>query len=147
VVMVGTNIGAGHSERAKKIAWTGTGAGALVCLVIGWSVAVYPPLWLHLFSDDDAVIEIGSLYMRVVAPFYPLFGAGLALYFASQGAGQMLKPVLAGTARLVLVVVGGMLVIQFGGPLWALFAVVALGLSVLGGLTAYFVYRARWTRA
>jgi Na+-driven multidrug efflux pump len=85
--------------------------------------------------------------MRIVAPFYPLFGAGLALYFASQGAGQMLKPVLAGTARLVLVVAGGMLVMQFGGPLWALFAVIALGLSVLGGLTAYSVYKASWSRA
>lgn len=147
VVMVGTNIGGGQNERAKKIAWTGTGASALVCMAIGWSVAVYPPLWIRLFSDDPAVIEIGSLYMRIVAPFYPLFGAGLALYFASQGAGQMLKPVLAGTARLVLVVAGGALVMQFGGPLAALFAVIALGLTVLGGLTAYSVYKARWSRA
>ena len=43
VVMVGTNIGAGQAERAKKIAWTGTAASALVCLAIGWSVAAYPP--------------------------------------------------------------------------------------------------------
>jgi len=147
VVMVGTNIGAGNAERAKKIAWTGTAAAALVCMVIGWSVAIYPPLWIHLFSDDPVVIDIGSLYMRIVAPFYPLFGAGLALYFASQGAGQMLKPVLAGTARLVLVVAGGMLVMQLGGPLAALFAVIAFGLSVLGVLTAYSVYKARWARA
>jgi Na+-driven multidrug efflux pump len=147
VVMVGTNIGGGRNERAKKIAWTGTGASALVCMAIGWSVAVYPPLWIRIFSDDPAVVEIGSLYMRIVAPFYPLFGAGLALYFASQGAGQMLKPVLAGTARLVLVVAGGALVMQFGGPLAALFAVIAFGLTVFGGLTAYSVYKARWSRA
>lgn len=146
VVMVGTNIGAGHAERAKKIAWTGTAAAALVCLVIGWSVAVYPPLWIHLFSDDEVVIEIGSLYMRIVAPFYPLFGAGLALYFASQGAGQMLLPMLANTARLVLVAAGGALVMQLGGPLWALFAVIALGLSVVGGLTGLVVFKARWAR-
>ena len=147
VVMVGTNIGAGQGERAKKIAWIGTGASALVCMAIGWSVALYPPLWIHLFSDDPEVIAIGSLYMRIVAPFYPLFGAGLALYFASQGAGQVLKPVLAGTARLLLVVAGGALVMQFGGPLAALFAVIALGLTVLGGLTAWSVYKARWSRA
>jgi len=84
--------------------------------------------------------------MRIVAPFYPLFGAGLALYFSSQGAGQMLKPVLAGTARLLLVVAGGALVRQLDGPLAALFAVIALGLTVLGGLTAYSVYKARWAR-
>jgi putative MATE family efflux protein len=147
VVMVGTNIGAGQGERAKKIAWTGTAAAALVCLVIGWSVAIYPPLWIHVFSDDEAVIEIGSLYMRIVAPFYPLFGAGLALYFASQGAGQMLLPMLANTARLVLVAAGGALVMQLGGPLWALFAVIALGLSTVGGLTGLVVFRARWTRS
>ncbi len=147
VVMVGTNFGAGQGKRAKRIAWIGTGAAALVCMAIGWSVAVYPPLWIHLFSDDPAVIEIGSLYMRVVAPFYPLFGAGLALYFASQGAGQMVKPVLAGTARLVLVVAGGVLVMQLGGPLAALFAVIAFGLAVFGGLTSYVVYKARWERA
>jgi putative MATE family efflux protein len=147
VVMVGTNIGAGHGERAKRIAWIGTAAAALVCMAIGWSVALYPPLWIHIFSDDPAVIDIGSLYMRIVAPFYPLFGAGLTLYFASQGAGQMLKPVLAGTARLVLVVAGGALVMQLGGPLAALFAVIALGLTVLGGLTAYSVYKSRWSRA
>jgi len=147
VVMVGTNIGAGQGERAKRIAWTGTAAAMLVCLVIGWSVAIYPPLWIHIFSDDAAVIDIGSVYMRIVAPLYPLFGAGMALYFASQGSGQMLKPVLAGTARLVLVVAGGILVMQFGGPLGALFAVIALGLTVFGGLTAFVVYQARWSRA
>ena len=147
VVMVGTNIGAGQGERAKKIAWIGTGAAALVCLAIGGSVAIYPALWIRIFSADPAVLEIGSQYMRIVAPLYPLFGAGMALYFASQGAGQMLMPVLAGTARLVLVVIGGMLVMQFGGPLAALFAVIALGLTAFGGFTGYAVYRARWVRA
>ena len=147
VVMVGTNIGAGQAERAKKIAWTGTAAAALICLVIGGSVAIFPHLWVRIFSDDAAVLEIGSLYMRIVAPLYPLFGAGLALYFASQGAGQMLKPVLAGTLRLVLVVVGGALVMKFDGPLTALFGVAAFGLAVFGGFTIYAVHKARWARA
>jgi len=147
VVMVGTNIGAGRHERAKQIAWTGTAACALVCLVIGGIVAVYPELWIRIFSDDPAVLQIGSTYLHIVAPFYPLFGAGLALYFASQGAGQVMKPVLAGTARMVLVVAGGALVMHFGGPLAALFGVVALGLVVFGGLTGYVVFKARWARA
>ena len=147
VVMVGTNVGAGQGERAKRIAWTGTAAASLLSLAIGWTVAAYPPLWIHIFSDDPDVITIGSVYMRIVAPLYPLFGAGLALYFASQGAGQMIKPVLAGTARLLLVVVGGAIVMQLGGPLAALFGVIALGLSVFGGLTAWVVHKARWVRS
>src|SRR4029079_19619061 len=35
VVLVGTNIGAGHTARAKRIAWTGTAISAAVCLAIG----------------------------------------------------------------------------------------------------------------
>src|SRR5258706_489921 len=68
VVMVGTNIGAGQGGRAKRIAWTGTPAAMLICLAIGWSVAIYPPLWINIFSNDAAVVEIGSLDMRSVAP-------------------------------------------------------------------------------
>jgi putative MATE family efflux protein len=147
VVMVGTNIGAGQGERAKKIAWTGTAAAMLVCLTIGGSVALYPPLWIQIFSDDPEVLKIGSLYLWIVAPLYPLFGAGMALYFASQGTGKMLQPVLVGTVRLVLVVTGGAVVMAFSGPLWALFAVIALGLAVFGSLTAWVVHKAPWSRA
>ncbi len=146
VVMVGTNIGGGQVARAKRIAWTGTAASALICLVIGGTVALYPALWIRVFSDDAQVLEIGSLYMRIVAPLYPLFGAGLSLYFASQGAGRMLMPVLAGTLRLALVVAGGAIVMRYGGPLAALFAVIAFGLAVFGGFTSYVVHRASWAR-
>jgi putative MATE family efflux protein len=147
VVMVGTHVGAGQGERAKRIAWTGTAAAMLVCMAIGWTVALFPQLWIHVFSDDAEVIATGSVYLRIVAPLYPLFGAGVTLYFASQGSGQVLKPVLAGTARLLFVVTGAALVMQMAGPLWAVFAVIALGLALFGGLTAWVVHRARWERA
>ena len=146
VVMVGTHIGAGRGERAKRIAWTGTAGAMLVCVLIGWTVALFPSLWIHIFSDDAEVIATGSTYLHIVAPLYPLFGAGVTLYFASQGSGQVLKPVLAGTARLLFVVTGATIVMQMGGPLWAVFAVIALGLAVFGGLTAWVVYKANWAR-
>ena len=72
-----------------------TAAAALICLLIGGSVALFPHLWVRIFSEDAEVLAIGSQYMRIVAPLYPLFGAGLALYFASQGAGQS-RPVNSG---------------------------------------------------
>jgi len=144
VVLVGTHIGAGQAARAKRIAWTGTGIATGISLAIGFFVAIYPAAWMQIFSDDPAVLETGSLYLRMVAPFYGLFGAGLALYFASQGAGRMLLPVLAGTVRLVLVVAGGATVVALAGPLGAIFAVIACGIALFGGLIIAAVYRARW---
>jgi Na+-driven multidrug efflux pump len=144
VVMVGTNIGAGHGTRAKRIAWIGSGIAAGISLTVGGLVAVFPALWIRIFSDDPAVLAAGSTYLHVVAPFYAFFGAGMALYFASQGAGRMVLPVLAGTVRLVVVVAGGALVVASGWPLAALFAIIAAGIVLFGSLIAAAVRAGRW---
>ena len=56
--------------------------------VIGLSAAASPHAWLSLFDTDPAMLDAGSRYLYAVGPFYGLFGLGLALYFASQGAGR-----------------------------------------------------------
>ena len=144
VILVGTHIGAGQVQRARRIAWTGTAAAAAVCLAIGVAAALAPSWWVALFSSDPAVHEAGGLYLRLVAPFYPLFGAGMALYFAAQGAGRVGLPILAGTARLVVVGAGGLLVVWNGSALAWLFAVIAGGMALFGGLAAAGVQRTRW---
>ena len=144
VILVGTNIGAGQPARARRITWSGTLAAVAVCLAIGCAAALAPALWVGLFSSDAGVHDAGSLYLRVVAPFYPLFGAGMALYFAAQGAGRVGLPILAGTARLVVVALGGLLVVWSGAPLAWLFAVIACGMALFGGIAALGVHRTRW---
>jgi putative MATE family efflux protein len=146
VVLVGMHIGAGQPARARSIAWAGTGLAVAVTAVIGMFAAIFPTAWVRIFSDDPAVLETGSLYLRIVAPFYPLFGAGMALYFASQGAGHVLLPILAGTARLVFVALGGVVVLELAALLGAVFAVIACGLALFGILTGLAVYRSTWGR-
>ena len=83
------------------------------------------------------MLQAGATYLRIVGPAYGFFGLGLALYFASQGAGRLLWPVLAGFSRLVIASVGGWLAIHwFGGGLIALFAVMALAFVVFGCILA-----------
>jgi Na+-driven multidrug efflux pump len=142
VVLVGTNIGAGDAARAKRIAWTGACVAASICLLIGWTFAIFPLGWVGLFSADPAVLDVGTRYLHTVAPFYPLLGVQVALYFASQGAGQMVMPVLAGTARLVVVLIGGAAVVSLG----AIFGVIALGMTTGTALMIWFVARTAWKK-
>ncbi len=146
VALVGTHVGAGRAGRAKRIAWTGAAMAAVVSAVIGFGAAFFPAAWVTLFSADPAVLEAGSLYLRIVGPLYPMLGISVALYFASQGIGRVVWPMLAGTARLAIVVAGGMAAVALGAPIWALFAVIALGIFVLGSVTAWAVYRSDWKR-
>ncbi|HWS76494.1 MAG TPA: MATE family efflux transporter [Quisquiliibacterium sp.] len=141
---VGVHVGAGQGERAKRIAWTGVALAMAVSATLGLSAALFPGAWMRVFSEDPAVIEAGSAYLRIVGPFYPLMAVGMVLYFASQGAGRVVAPVLAGTARLLVVIVGGVLVTALSGPPAGLFAVVALGFVTHGLLTAWAVRRTPW---
>ena len=140
VVLVGTHVGAGRAREAKRVAWIGAALAASLSLAIALVVTVAPRAWVGLFSSDAAVLQAGALYLRTVAPFYPLFAAAMALYFACQGAGRVLGPVLAGTARLALVLAGGFAVASLQG----LFGVIAAAMAAFGLLTAWSVARAEW---
>jgi Na+-driven multidrug efflux pump len=146
VALGGALVGAGRAGRAKRIAWTGAAMAAVVSAVIGFGAAFFPAAWVTLFSADPAVLEAGSFYLRIVGPLYPMLGISVALYFASQGIGRVVWPMLAGTARLAIVVAGGMAAVALGAPIWALFAVIALGIFVLGSVTAWAVHRSDWKR-
>jgi putative MATE family efflux protein len=143
VTMVGANVGAGQAERARRIAWTGAVIGGGVTGLIGLAAAVFPDRWTGLFSSDPMVLATGALYLRTVAPFYWLFGAGYMLYFASQGAGRVLWPVIGGTIRLLLAgVLGWLAAHRLGFDLFELFGIVAAA-SVLFGIVCIAAVRAR----
>lgn len=147
VPMVGMAIGAGDVARARKVAWTAGALSAFNLALIGAVVTLWPDLWAGLFTSDPAVLAHARQYLRTAGPAFPLFGLGLTLYFASQGAGRVLGPVVAGTLRLVLVaVLGWVLAGQGAGPA-AYFALVAGGMVAYGLATALAVKLTPWGRA
>jgi len=146
VAMVGTNIGAGERRRALRIGLIGGAIAFIITEAIGVAAAIWPQAWLALFSTDPQVIASGSAYLRMVGPFYGFFGLGLALYFASQGAGRLFWPLSAGFLRLAVVLVGGWLALRLTGSLQWLFAALALGLVVYGVTVLAAVASGAWFR-
>ena len=144
VAMVGTNIGAGLRDRALRIAWIGAAIATAVCEFIGCWAALFPRAWLSLFDSDPAMIEAGSRYLQVVGPVYGLFGLGMALYFASQGAGRLRWPLVANLARLLIAAMGGFLALRWTGSLMFVYAALAAGLAVLGLTIAGAVWSGAW---
>jgi Na+-driven multidrug efflux pump len=144
VAMVGTNIGAGQRQRALRIGLAGGAIAFALTEAIGVATALWPHAWLSLFSSDPRVIEAGAAYLRVVGPFYGFYGLGLALYFASQGAGRLFWPLMAGFFRMGIAVGGGCLAVRLTGSLTWLFAALALGLLVQGMSVLAAVMAGAW---
>lgn len=147
VPLTGTHVGAGMYERAKRIAWTGAGMAAAIAALIGLTVALFPQLWMDLFTRDANVHATGAAYLRIVAPFYICAGIAVALYFASQGPKRVGWPVLAGTARLIVAAGGGWLAVRLGAGVDVVFMCIAAGLVTWAALTALAVKLVSWRPA
>jgi MATE family, multidrug efflux pump len=144
VAMVGTNIGAGQHRRALRAAWIGAAIAFGLTETIGLAAAAMPLAWLNLFDHDPAMLAAGSQYLRVVGPCYGLFGLGMALYFASQGAGRLRWPLSAAVTRFVLAAGGGWLFFRLSGDLVYVFSALAAALAAFGGINAAAVAAGAW---
>ncbi|OJY65422.1 MAG: MATE family efflux transporter [Rhodospirillales bacterium 70-18] len=146
VALVGTNIGAGQPARALRIALTGGTLAFVVTEAVGLAAAIWPYAWLGLFARDPRMLETGAAYLRAVGPAYGFFGLGLSLYFASQGAGRLLWPLLAGFLRLGIAVGGGWLALRLTGSLGWAFVALAVALVCYGATVAAAVASGAWFR-
>ena len=119
-------------SRARQAAWTGALVAGLLTEVIGLAAAWHPQAWLGLFGQDLELLTTGASYLRIVGPFYGLFGFSLALYFAGQGAGRVGWPLVASILRMVISLGGAWLAVAFGLGLPGIFAALAAGLVAMG---------------
>ena len=146
IPMVGMAMGAGLVARARRVAWIAAATAGVVVGLIGVIVAINPGLWVSLFTSDPGVTEAAHSYFHWAGPGFGFFGAGVCLYFSSQGAAKVGGPVLAGTIRLVLVAVGGWWLATSGAPAWTLFALVGAAMVVFGLSTALSIRFTRWSK-
>ncbi len=144
--LVGRAVGAGDWQTARRTAWVGGLAALAVCSSFGLAVGLFPHGFARLFTADAEVVAIAARALGFVGPAFGGFGLGMALYFASMGAGRMAWPAAAGLSRIAIAVGGGALL---SGPLGlgldGQFLAVALGITAYGAVVAAAVRPGIWS--
>ena len=145
--LVGMAIGANDQARAEHIGWIGSCAASVLAGTIGIALAVSANYWIPIFTPDPEIHAAALSYMRIVAPCFAFMGLGFSLYFASQGAGAMLWPVV-GTALRIIVALGGALLLTrvFGFGLGGVYYAAALAMIVYGSVIALAIKFGAWRR-
>src|SRR6185312_10342878 len=144
VPMIGMAIGAGRVIRARRIAWVAGSVSFASVGIVGTVIAIFPNLWVDIFTNDPGVRAASQRYLSTAAPMYAFIGLSISMYFSSQGAAKVLGPVLAQTARLVFVGCGGWLLISHEASSDQFFMLAAASMVVLGVLSAASVVFTRW---
>ena len=82
--------------------------------------------------------------MSTAAPMYAFIGLASSMYFSSQGAAKVSGPVLAQSARLLFIGLGGWWLSTHDAAAANFFALAAASMVVLGVLSAAGVILTRW---
>jgi putative MATE family efflux protein len=143
VPMVGMAIGARDVARARRVAWTAGAVSAALLGSIGLLVVLAPDAWAGWFTQDAGVLQHARSYLRWAGVGFPFLGLGLTLYFAAQGAANIVAPLAAALLRFAIVVLAGHAVAASGQP-WMLFAVVGGAMALYGVATALGVRFSIW---
>jgi len=144
VPMIGMTVGAGRIARARRIAWIAGTISFVSVGAIASIIAIFPDLWVNLFTDDAAVRAASHQYLSTAAPMYAFIGLATSMYFASQGAAKVLGPVLAQTARLLFIASGGWWLSTHDATAANFFTLAAASMVVLGVLSSLSVVLTRW---
>jgi MATE family, multidrug efflux pump len=144
VPMVGMAIGARKIERARRIAWIAGTVTFVSMGAIGTLAALFPDLWVNIFTNDPSVRVTSHQYLATAAPMYAFIGLSLSMYFSSQGAAKVLGPVLAQTARLIFISVGGWWLSTHDATAGSFFVLAASSMVMIGVLSTASVVLTRW---
>jgi Na+-driven multidrug efflux pump len=136
VPMVGMAIGAGRVTRARRIALIAGCVSFVSVGLVATVIAIFPDLWVDIFTRDPVVRAASRQYLATAAPMYAFIGLSISMYFSSQGAAKVVGPVLAQTARLVFVAAGGGWLSTHDATPANFFALAAASMVVLGVLSA-----------
>ena len=146
VPMVGMAIGAQRIARARA---GSAGSRGCVAFAVGRRVrarliAIFPDIWVNMFTDDAGVRAASRQYLSTAAPMYAFLGLATTMYFSSQGAAKVLGPVLAQTARLLFIAAGGWWLSTHDATAQDFFMLAAASMVLLGVLSCLSVMLTRW---
>ncbi len=144
--LVGQNLGAVRKKEAKRAGWVCLFFGTLSMSLVG-AIGWFNARWISsIFTNDPAVIEVASAFVRIVAFSQP----GMAVFFAMTGALRG-----AGDTRSPLIVtIAGMYGVRITGA-WVVTRLLGMGIEPTFSLVIYdyivrvvaivFLYqRGRW---
>jgi len=142
--MIGMAIGGGNVARARRIAWTAGLLAFMAVGAIGVVIAIFPDLWVNIFTRSEDVQVASRTYLSTVAPCYAFIGLASSMYFSSQGAARMVGPVFAQTARLIFIGGGGWWLSTQGATAHNFFLLAASSMVMFGTLSWASVVLTRW---
>ena len=85
---VGQNLGAGNPARAKKGTQTALLLSVSATAIVLVPLMIFAPQLIRLFNQETGVCEYGTLFIRMISPFYLMVTVNQIIAGSLRGAGD-----------------------------------------------------------
>ena len=99
---VGQNLGVNDVARARQGVSAALRISALITVVLMAPVVAFAPHLVRFFNDTPEVVEFGTLFLRMMSPFYVLCCVNQILAGSLRGAGDSKTPMFIMLGSFVL---------------------------------------------
>lgn len=90
--LVGQSLGAGDAERAEKATYATAAVNMTMLGLAGLLLIAFPTAFIRLFTSDPDVLLFGSECLRIVSYGFVVYGLGMVMVSAINGAGDTTTP-------------------------------------------------------
>lgn len=147
-VLVGQCIGAGTTDKLKRIISTGIGVAAINMLIFAIPYVIFGDKVIAFFAQDAEVISVGTSYLKI------LYVGMIAVVWTSvysgvfQGAGDTFPPMIGSTIANVVIKVplAYLLVRVFNFGTDAVWWAVSLSIIIEALIIWYYYKRGQWLK-
>ena len=145
-VLVGQNLGALQPGRAEKSAWQAVGFAEGIALIFSTLMLIWPEAVIRIFSPDPELVEVASVFLRILAVGYLTLGFDAVFLQSLSGAGDTVPAMIINLVRMWLVTVPLAYLLprftslEVNGVFWGIVA------GMVCGTAAYIIYfrTGRW---
>jgi putative MATE family efflux protein len=146
--LVGQHLGAGRAQDARVSAAEAYRFAVILMAGMGVMFYFFPYLLLRLFTQDEAVIRYGILYMKIVAFAQVPLAMTMVLGGSLRGAGDtgFIMYATIGGMWLVRIPVAALLAVWLRLPIQAVWPVMILDWTMRTALLTWRFRKERWGR-
>ncbi len=144
--LVGQNLGAKKPDRAERSVWI-TGFWNMIFLIgVAIIYFIYSESLVGIFTDDEQVISVGAMWLRIVSYAYFVYGWWMVSVQAFNGAGDTVTPTKINFVFFWLIEIplsyfmAKTLDMGYSGVFWAIF----IAETSVGLFTLWLFTKGKW---
>jgi putative MATE family efflux protein len=141
--IVGYNFGAKQLERMRETILVGFKVVTVFSIAVFIIMMAFPNVLMRIFTADTAVIETGSIGMRIIFACAFLIGAQLVSGGLYQALGKAKPALILSMARQILFLVPLVLILPHFFGVWGVFIAFPLADILAFALSIFFMYKDR----